>query len=74
MVRSPSGDIDIMCLFLSQKSSGSLLTMTLDQIGRSLIFTQPQLAALNRKALLGLHALSGNGYVSSSFHKSKKCC
>ena len=52
LVRSPSGDIDILLLFLLHFSQG------------------PRILA-KRKALAGMHAFSGNDYISSFFRKGK---
>ena len=57
MVRSPSGDIDIVTLFLYYAVSFD-------------IFTDNGTGS-HRKAIIGLHAFSGNDYLPSFFQKGK---
>ena len=74
MVRSPSGDIDILALFLGH-DSGDIHVLVDNGTGKSRkvidIGTSPTLPNIQKQALIGLHAFSGNYYVSSFFRKGK---
>jgi len=74
LVRSPSGDIDILMLFLlHQFENKRVLIDNGTGNGRKIIDTiSTNLTQLQRQALAGVHAFSGNDYVSSFFRKGKK--
>ncbi len=74
MVRSPSGDVDILALFLSHDFDGTRIYVH-NGVGKQrkiLDITSSTLGIQKKKALLGLHAFSGNDYVSSFFRKGKQ--
>ena len=74
MVRSPSGDVDILALFLSHDFDGTRIYVD-NGVGKQrkiLDITSSTLGIQKKKALLGLHAFSGNDYVSSFFRKGKQ--
>ena len=73
MVRSPSGDIDILTLFVSH-DFGDITIYVDNGTGKSRIIikvTSSGLSAEEKVALIGLHAFSGNDHVSSFFRKGK---
>jgi hypothetical protein len=75
LVRSPSGDIDILCLFLSQKFNFNIYIDNETGANRKISdLYSTSLSAVQRKAVLGVHALTENDYVSSFFRKGKKAC
>ena len=73
MVRSPSGDIDILVLFLLHQFEGK--TVYIDKgtgKHRKIIdMSTSFLSAEHSQALAGMHAFSGNDYISSFFRKGK---
>ena len=73
MVRSPSGDIDVLVLFVAHDFN-DIHVLIDNGTGKSRqIFdaTSSTLDDNKRKALLGLHAFSGKDYVSGFFRKGK---
>lgn len=73
MIRSPSGDIDILALFLSHDFGGTRILVD-NGTGKARKIIDMQSSKLGnekRTALLGLHAFSGNDYVSGFFRKGK---
>ena len=74
MVRSPSGDIDITALFIAHDFMG--VRVFLDSgVGKSrkiVDLTSSTLSSIKRRAVVGLHAFSGNDYVSAFFQKREK--
>ena len=73
MVRSLSGDIDILALFVSH-NFGDITIYTDNGTGKSrkiINVTSSELSAEEKVALIGLHTFSGNDYVSSFFCKEK---
>ena len=73
MVRSPSGDIDILVLFVAQ-DFGAVKVFIDNGTGKSrkiVDVTSSTLDQEKKKALIGVHAISGNDYVSSFFRKGK---
>ena len=74
MIRSPSGDIDIIVLFILHEFDG--ITILIDNgVGKSrkiIDMSTSLLCQQKRKALAAVHAFSGNDYVSSFFRKGKK--
>ena len=73
MVRSPSDDIDILTLFVAHDFRDTkVFTDNGTGKNRKIIeVTSSQLSAEEKKALIGVHAFSGNDYVSSFFRKGK---
>ena len=73
MVRSSSADIDILTLFVSHNFGD--ITIYIDNgtgKNRKIInVTSSELSAREKIALIGLHAFSGNDYVSAFFCKGK---
>ena len=74
MVRSPSGDTDILVLFLLHQFDG--LRVLIDNgTGKNrkiLDMSTSSLSTVYRQELAGMHAFSGNDYVSCFFRKGKK--
>ena len=76
LVRSPSGDIDIITLFVHHAQSFNV-NICIDGTGpQRQVFdiSLCELSAEQRKAIVGLHAFSGNDYLSSFFRKGKASC
>lgn len=73
MVRSPSGDIDILALFVAHDFCAAkiLIDNGTGKARKIIDVTSSTLDHEKRKALIGLHAFSGNDYVSSFFRKGK---
>ena len=73
MVRSPSGDIDILTLFVAHdfRDTKVFIDNCTSKNRKIIEVTSSQLSAEEKKALLGVHAFSGNDYVSSFFRKGK---
>ena len=77
MVRSPSGDIHIVVLFVHHFVNSHLKEYIDNGTGPSrkiIDINSCSLPADHRSALIGLHAFSGNDYLSSFFRKGKKTC
>ena len=76
IVRSPSGDIDIPVILLASQSPN--LKIYIDNgIGKQrkmLDLSSCELSSHQKEALLGMHAFTGNDYVSCFFRKGKKAC
>jgi hypothetical protein len=74
MIRSPSGDIDILVLFMAHDFGAAkvLIDNGTGKARKIIDVTSSTLDLEKRKALVGLHAFSGNDYVSSFFRKGKK--
>ena len=73
MVRSPSADIDILTLFVSH-NFGDITIYVDNGTGKNrkiINVTSSELSAREKIALIGLHAFSGNDYVSAFFRKGK---
>ena len=74
MIRSPSGDIEIIVLFILHGFDG--ITILIDNgVGKSRNITDMSTSLLcqqKRKALAAVHTFSGNDYASSFFRKDKK--
>lgn len=73
MVRSPSGDIDVLVLSIAHQFN-DIHVLIDNGTGKSrtiLDTTSSTLDENKRNALLGLHAFSGNDYVSGFFRKGK---
>lgn len=76
VLRSCSGDIDIPVILLACQTP-NLLVFIDSGTGKNrkiLDLAACDLSAIQREALLGLHAFSGNDYISSFFRKGKKAC
>ena len=74
MIRSSSGDIDILVLLLLHQCEGIRILID-NGTGKSRKIIDISSSGLNlteREALLGLHTFSGNDYVSSFFRKGKQ--
>ena len=72
MVRSPSGDIDILVLFLLHNTSRIFIDNGTGKARKILDMSTSGLGDTEKKALAGLHAFSGNDYVSSFYKQGKK--
>ena len=74
VVRSCSGDTDIPIIILGNECENlTLLTNSGGGKSRQVInLSECTLTRLQKDALLGLHAFTGNDYISSFFHKGKK--
>ena len=73
MVRSSSGDIDVLALFVAHDFAGvKVLIDNGTGLNRKIVnVTSSTLDIEKKRALIGLHAFSGNDYVSSFFRKGK---
>ena len=72
MVRSRSGDIGVLVLFvLHCFGSNVFIDNSNGNSRKSFDFKTPTLSILQRQALSGVHAFSGNDYISSFFGKGK---
>ena len=75
MIRSPSGDIDIAILLVCHTFRCNLyLDNGTNKNRRIYDLNGFSLPDQTRSALLGVHAFSGNDYVSCFFRKGKKTC
>lgn len=76
LLRSSSGDIDIPIILLANEDPN--LHVYIDNgTGKSrklLDLAACDLTTIQKQALLGMHAFTGNDYVSSFFRKGKKVC
>ena len=73
MIRSSSGDIDVLALFLAH-DFGRTCILVDNGTGKQrkiINITSSSLKAEKKNALLGMHAFSGNDYVSAFFRKGK---
>ena len=73
LIRSPSGDIDVLVLFLMHSAEGPRILVD-NGTGKSrkiIDISTSGLSSKEREALGGMHAFSGNDYVSSFFRKGK---
>ena len=73
MVRSPSGDIDILTLFVTHdfKDTKVFIDNGTGKNRKIIEVTSSQLSAEEKKVFTGVHAFSGNDYVSSFLRKGK---
>lgn len=74
VVRSQSGDIDIPVILTASSPATSKVHVFIDSGSakpKLLDLNECKLNDLERSALLGIHAFSGNDYVSSFFRKGK---
>ena len=71
MVRSPSGDIAILALFLLHDGIRVLIDNDTGNARKIIDIHSARLSIEQRRALAGMHAFSGNDYVSSFFRKGK---
>ena len=72
MIRSPSGDIDILALFVLHQRFRTFIDNGTGKNRKILDISSTGLGELERSALIGLHAYSGNDYVSSFFKQGKQ--
>ena len=74
MILSPSGEIDILALFLRHDFPGvQILVDNGSGKSRKIVdVTSSEMSTKQRKALLGMHAFSGNDFVSSFFRMGKQ--
>ena len=76
VVRSCSGDIDMPIILLANEDP-NLHILIENGVGKGkklLDLTQCELSPEQKQALLGLHAFTGNDYVSSFFRRGKSLC
>ena len=76
LIRSRSGDIDIIASLVGQEDLPEKLFVD-NGTGSGRKVIQPSLCELSsdeRTALIGFHSFTGNDYVSSFFRKGKKTC
>ena len=76
-IRSPSGDIDIIALFVYHGMFMDVEIFIDNGTGsqrKLLNISSCDLSITKRKAILGLHSISGNDYISSFFRKGKVTC
>ena len=75
MVRSLSGDTDILTLFVAHdfKDTKVFIDIVQEKNQKIIEVTASQLSAEEKKALIGVHAFSGNDYVSSFFSEGQVC-
>ena len=73
IVRSPSGDIDIPALFVAHDFSGerSFIDNGTGKSRKSIDVTSSTLEFEKKRALIGMHAFSGNDYIPSFFRKGR---
>ena len=75
MVRSPSGDTDILTLFVAHDFIDTKVFID-NGTGKNrkiIEVTSSKLSAEEKKALIGVHAFSGNDYVCSFFSEAQVC-
>ena len=74
MIRSPSEEIDILALFVRHDFPGvQILIDNGSGKSRKIVdVTYSEVSTKQRKALLGMHAFSGNHFVSSFFRMGKQ--
>ena len=74
LIRSPSGDIDILVLFLLHqfKNKRVLIDNDTGKSRKIIDMSSTTLTQLKRQALAGIHAFSGNDYISAFFRKGKR--
>ena len=72
MVRSPSGDIDILTLFVAHdfRDTKVFIDNGTGKNQKIIEVTSSQLSAEEKKALIGVHAFSGNDHVSLFFGRA----
>ena len=75
MIRSLSGGIDIICLFIAQNFPFKVLIDNGRGTNRRIHdINSTKLSPISCKAVLGLQSFTGNDYVSSFFRKGKTIC
>ncbi len=77
IIRSCSGDVDIPVLLLGSAAlnlSRVYIDSGTGKHRRNLHLGEQCLNVIQRPALLGMHAFTGNDYISSFFRKGKKRC
>ena len=73
MIRSPSGDIDILALFVAHNLGGVkvLIDNRTGKARKIIDVTSSTLDIQKKKAFTGMHAFSSNENISSFFRKCK---
>ena len=76
IVRSPSGDMDILVVLLSviERQDQVYLDFGTSLHRKGINLAQVEMAVEKKRCLIGLHAFTGNDYVSSFFKKGKALC
>ena len=77
VIRSHSGDVDINILAISildSKQKQIFIDLGKGTSRKGACLSEIKLTSLEKKCILGLHAFSGNDYISSCFRKSKLSC
>ena len=74
VVRSPSGDIDILVILLSTmtRQSQIFLDFGIGMRRKGLTLSDIKMDARKKRCLIGFHAFTGNDYLSSFFRKGKE--
>ena len=74
IVRSPSGDIDILVLLLCTMTTQSqiFLDFGTGMHKKGLTLSDIEMDARKKRCLIGFHAFTGNDYLSSFFRKGKR--
>ena len=73
LVRSPSGDIGIIVLFMLHSSGSNIFLDTGHGDAKKIIDMRcPMLSKIEYQGLSGIHAFSGNDYISIFFRRVKK--
>ena len=76
-VRSSSGDIDIPVILLGMDTNDNVDIFIDNGSGKNrkiLDLQACQLSSLQKKALVGLHAFTGNDYIACFLRKGKQLC
>ncbi len=77
ILRSPSGDVDIPIIVYGNQLDTDLRIFLDNGTGKSrkvLDMNSSQLSSVQKRGIIGFHALTGNDYVSSFFGKGKASC
>lgn len=77
VVRSPSGDTDIVVLLLQITTAPSLNISIDNGVGKNrkyILLSECSLQPQQKRSLIGVHAYTGNDFVSCFFRKGKKKC
>ena len=76
IVRSPSGDVDILVILLStiERQHQVYLDFGTSLNRKGINLGQVEMAPEKKSCLVGFHAFTGNDYVSSFFKKGKALC
>ena len=77
IVRSPSGDVDITVIMISQLLSNAdrvFLDYGTGVNRKGMWLSDVDMPESGRKCLIGFHGFTGNDYISSFFRKRKTAC